>query len=154
MNYYKKFNLDVRIARIFNTYGPNMEKDDGRVISNFICQALTNAPLTICGDGKQTRSFCYVDDMVEGLYQLAKRNVKGEIINLGNPSEMTIISAAQLIQKLVDSRSQIIFKTIDEDDPKRRKPDITKAESLLGWQPKINFEEGLKKTIEYFRKLV
>ena len=154
MAYFRKYKKDVRIARIFNTYGPFMKKDDGRVISNFINQALVIRPMTIYGLGEQTRSFCYVSDMVEGLYLLATTPKQaGEIINIGNQNEKTILEIADIIKKLTQSRSEIIYKTIGQDDPKRRCPDITKAKKLLNWQPKINFEEGLEKTIEYFRNI-
>jgi len=152
MAYFRKFHLDIRVARIFNTYGPNMEKDDGRVISNFIVQALQNKPLTIYGSGQQTRSFCYVSDLVEGLYSMGVKSARGEVINLGNSQEEKIITIAQLIKKLTKSSSEIIFQPLPEDDPRRRKPDISKAIKLLGWQPKIPLEEGLKSTIKYFKQ--
>ena len=154
MTYYRKFKKDVRIARVFNTYGPFMKKDDGRVVSNFVNQAINNEPLTIYGDGSQTRSFCYVSDMVEGLFSLATTNsLAGEIINIGNPNEKTILEIADIIKKLTQSQSEVVHKTIGQDDPKRRCPDITKAKKLLGWEPKIRLEEGLKLTIEYFKNL-
>ncbi|MEK7633559.1 MAG: UDP-glucuronic acid decarboxylase family protein [Patescibacteria group bacterium] len=154
MAYYRKFKKDVRIARIFNTYGPFMKKDDGRVISNFINQAINNQPLTIYGDGSQTRSFCYISDMIEGLYSIATtNNLAGEIINIGNPNEKTILEMADIIKKLIQSRTNLVFKTIGADDPKKRCPDISKAKKILGWEPKIGLEEGLKLTIEYFRNL-
>ncbi len=153
-SYVNKYDLDVRIARIFNTYGPNMNKADGRVISNFINQALKNEPLTVYGDGTQTRSCCYVSDMVNGFYLLGtKENLKGSVVNLGNPDERKIIDIANLIKKLVKSNSEISFLPIGQDDPKRRCPDITKAKQLLGWSPKINLESGLEKTINYFKSL-
>lgn len=154
MTYFRKYKKDVRIARIFNTYGPYMKKDDGRVVSNFVNQAINDQPLTIYGDGSQTRSFCYVSDMVEGLYLLATtQNCAGEIINIGNPNETTILQIANTIKKLIQSRSKLVFKTIGQDDPKKRCPDITKAKKILNWQPKINLEDGLKKTIKYFENL-
>ncbi|HEX7542483.1 MAG TPA: UDP-glucuronic acid decarboxylase family protein [Patescibacteria group bacterium] len=154
MAYFRKYKKDIRIARVFNTYGPYMKKDDGRVVSNFVNQAINNQPLTIYGNGSQTRSFCYVTDMVEGLYSLATtRNCAGKIINIGNPNEKTILEIADIIKKLTRSQTDLIFKTIGEDDPKKRCPDITKAKKLLNWQPKIDLEEGLKKTIEYFKNL-
>jgi len=154
MAYFRKYKKDVRIARVFNTYGPFMKKDDGRVVSNFINQGLENKPMTIYGQGVQTRSFCYVSDMVEGLYLLATTPKQaGEIINIGNQNEKTILEIADIIKKLTQSRSKIVFKTIDRDDPKRRCPDITKAKKLLNWQPKIDLEEGLIKTIEYFNNI-
>jgi nucleoside-diphosphate-sugar epimerase len=142
----------VRIGRIFNTYGPRMRRDDGRVISNFIVQALRNEPITVYGDGKQTRSFCYVEDLVEGLARLGTREgIKGTVVNLGNPEERTILEIAGLVKSLTGSSSPIVFLPKPEDDPQRRRPDIGKAKSLLGWEPKISLEEGLVKTIEYFR---
>ena len=154
MAYFRRYKKNVRIARIFNTYGPFMKKNDGRVVSNFINQSLENKPITIYGHGKQTRSFCYVSDMVEGLYLLATTpKLAGEIINIGNQNEKTILEIADIIKKLTQSQSEIVYKTIGQDDPKRRCPDITKAKKLLNWQPKIGLEEGLKKTIEYFKNL-
>ncbi len=154
MSYFRRFNKDVRIARIFNTYGPYMKRDDGRVISNFVNQAIHNQPLTIYGIGSQTRSFCYISDMVDGLYLLATSpKLAGEIINIGNQNEKTILEIADIIKKLTQAQSEIVYKTIDQDDPKRRCPDITKAKKLLGWQPKIELEQGLKKTVEYFKNL-
>lgn len=152
--YIRKYNIDARIARIFNTFGPFMNKNDGRFISNFINQALENKSITVYGDGKQTRSSCYVSDMVAGLAALGEtNNLKGEIINLGNPDERKVIEVAQLIKRLTNSLSEIVFQPIGEDDPKRRCPDIAKAKKLLNWQPKIGLEEGLKKTIKYFKNL-
>jgi len=154
MAYFRKYKKDIRIARIFNTYGTYMKKDDGRVVSNFVNQVIHNQSLTIYGDGSQTRSLCYVSDMVEGLYSLATtQDLAGEIINIGNPNEKTILEIADIIKKLAGSRSEVIFEDIGRDDPKKRCPDITKAENLLKWQPKINLEDGLKKTIEYFRNI-
>jgi len=151
MTYFRKFNLNIRIARIFNTYGPNMEKNDGRVISNFIVQGLTNKPITICGDGKQTRSFCYVSDMVKGLYLLANTDkIPGQVFNLGNPVEKTILEVAAVIKEMTKTKSKIIFQPIDSDDPKKRKPDITRAKQLLKWKPEVSLQEGLQKTINYF----
>ena len=152
--YQRRFNLDIRIARIFNTYGPYMNKNDGRVISNFINQAITNRPITVYGDGKQTRSCCYVTDMVEGLVLLGQiDNLKKEIINVGNPEEKTINEIAKEIKTLVNSNSEVVFKPIGQDDPKKRCPDITKAKKLLGWNPQVSLEEGLKLTIEYFKSI-
>ena len=151
--YLRKYQIDVRVARIFNTYGPNMEKNDGRIISNFVIQALTNKPITVYGDGQQTRSFCFVADLVEGLQLLgAKDSLKGEIVNLGNPDERTVLEMAKLIKQLTDSSSEIVFQPIEDDDPKKRKPDITKAKTLLDWEPKIGLEDGLKQTINYFKE--
>jgi len=150
--YLRKYSLDIRIARIFNTYGPNMEKDDGRVISNFIVQALQDKLLTIYGDGQQTRSFCYVTDLVKGLYLMAIKPVKGEVINLGNDDERKIIEMAKFIKKITNSKSKIVFKPPSKDDPKKRKPNLDKAYKLLHWHPIISLEEGLNLTINYFRK--
>ncbi len=152
MTYIRLHGLDIRIARIFNTYGPNMEKDDGRVISNFICQSLMKKPITIYGDGSQTRSFCFVSDMVKGLTLLGtKPNLKGEIVNLGNPDERTILALAELIKQKTGASSEIVFKAKGKDDPERRKPDIAKAIKLLGWKPTISLESGLEETIRYFK---
>ncbi|MBI4004716.1 GDP-mannose 4,6-dehydratase [Candidatus Roizmanbacteria bacterium] len=151
--YFRKYHLPLRIARIFNTYGPNMEKDDGRVISNFIMQSITNQPVTVYGDGTQTRSFCYVDDMVRAIVLLAKiPNIDGEVINVGNPDEKTINELASIVQIMTKTQSKIIFQPIDSDDPKKRKPDITKAKRLLGWNPQVSLEKGLQKTIAYFKE--
>ena len=152
MGFVRKFNIDARIVRIFNTYGPMMQKDDGRVVSNFINQAINNSSITIYGDGAQTRSFCYVDDMVDGLKRaMFKNNTKGEVINLGNPDEKTILELAKLIKRMTNSPSGIIFEELPEDDPRSRNPDITKAIKLMGWKPQVNIEEGLSKTIQYFK---
>lgn len=153
MTYFKKYNFNIRIARIFNTYGPNMEKDDGRVVSNFIVQALANTPLTIYGNGRQTRSLCYIDDMVDALYRLAiTKNINGEIINLGNTNEITVSELGALIKKLTNSNSNFIYEETDCDDPKKRKPDTTKAKKLLDWEPKIDLQTGLDLTINYFKQ--
>ncbi len=154
MEYVRKFQLHARIARIFNTYGPKMQKNDGRVISNFINQALSGKPLTVYGDGAQTRSFCYVDDMVRGLVALMeKENLDGEIINLGMPEEHTIKEIADYILKACQSSSTIEYLPKTEDDPSRRKPDITKAQKMLGWQPIVSLKSGIQKTISYFKSL-
>jgi nucleoside-diphosphate-sugar epimerase len=154
MAYVRKFGLDARIIRIFNTYGPLMQKDDGRVVSNFINQAINKESLIIYGDGKQTRSFCFVSDMVLGIkLAMFSNNTKGEVINLGNPDERSILSLAEIIRKLTGSASEVIFKDRFKDDPKTRKPDISKAKKLLGWEPNIGLEKGLLKTIEYFKGL-
>lgn len=153
MAYVRTYGLDGRIIRIFNTYGPNMQEDDGRVVSNFILQALKNKPLTIYGDGSQTRSFCYIDDLVDGLMKsMFGDNLKGEVINIGNPNETTIVEFARIIKDLINSNLDILHEDLPEDDPKQRKPDISKAKKLLQWEPKIGLEEGLKKTIEFFRQ--
>jgi nucleoside-diphosphate-sugar epimerase len=141
----------VRIGRIFNTYGPRMRRDDGRVISNFVVQALEGKPLTVYGDGTQTRSFCYVRDLVEGLLRLGEANVSGEVFNLGNPQETTILELAQIVKRLTGTNSEILFLPKPPDDPQRRKPDISKARKLLGWEPKTSLEEGLRKTVEHFK---
>lgn len=153
MVYVRKYNLDARIIRIFNTYGPRMRKDDGRVVSNFINQALTNKPLTIYGNGTQTRSFCYVSDLVEGIMKaMFTENLKGEVLNLGNPEEYQVKKLAEKIKILTGSPSAITYTALPEDDPTQRKPDITKAKTLLDWEPKISVDEGLKKTIEYYKR--
>lgn len=150
----RKYGIDVRIIRIFNTYGPKMRKDDGRVISNFINQAIEGIPITIYGNGEQTRSFCYVDDMIEGIYAaMMNKNTKGEVINLGNPDERKIKEIAIKIKELTNSRSQIVNEALSEEDPERRKPDIEKAKRLLQWEPKVSLEEGLRRAIEYFRNI-
>lgn len=151
MNFHRNYGLDVRIARIFNTYGPRMRPNDGRVISNFIHQAIRNRPITVYGDGTQTRSFCYVSDMIEGLTKLAfTDNLAGEVVNLGNPEEISILELAKLVQRLTKTRSSIVFKSLPKDDPTKRKPDISKAKKKLNWEPKIPLKEGLRRTIKYF----
>ena len=153
-DYRRQHNLDIRVARIFNTYGPKMHPKDGRVVSNFILQALRNQPLTVYGDGQQTRSFCYVDDLVQGLLRLM--NAEGELvmpINLGNPVEVTIIDLARKIIELTGSHSTIDFRPLPQDDPRQRCPDISRARELLHWQPNIGFEDGLMRTIDYFERL-
>ncbi|PIZ66821.1 NAD-dependent dehydratase [Candidatus Roizmanbacteria bacterium CG_4_9_14_0_2_um_filter_39_13] len=151
MTYHRSFDIDVRIARIFNTYGPNMELNDGRVVSNFIIQAIQNNPITIYGDGTQTRSFCYVEDMVSGLVALGEtEDIQGDVINLGNPDEKTVLELAEIIKDMTDSTSEISFEGIGEDDPKKRKPDISKAQKVLKWEPKVPLDQGLQKTINYF----
>ena len=154
MAFVRKNNLDARIVRIFNTYGPNMRADDGRVISNFINQAIKNEPLTIYGDGSQTRSVCFVDDLVEALYSvIVSDKTKGEVLNLGNPDERTILELANFIKQKIGSDSKIVFEELPEDDPKKRKPDISKVKKLVGWEPQVTFDEGISKTIDYFNKL-
>ena len=154
MSYFRKENLDVRIVRIFNTYGPNMTIDDGRVVSNFINQAIKDKPVTVYGEGLQTRSMCFVDDMVIGLKSaLFLDKTKGEVINLGNPDEKTILEIAKIIKDMTNSKSEIVFDKMPQDDPKRRLPDISKAQKILNWQPKISLRVGLEKTIEYFRSI-
>ena len=150
MGYHREYNVDVKIVRIFNTYGPKMRIDDGRVIPNFITQALENKPLTIYGDGTQSRSFCYVDDMVKGIIKMMNSKETGPK-NLGNPKEFTILETAKLIKKLNKSSSDFVFMDLPKDDPTKRRPDISHARTLLSWEPKIEFEEGLKKTIKWFK---
>lgn len=152
MDYHRQNKVDVRIIRIFNTYGPNMNPDDGRVVSNFIVQALKNEPITVYGDGSQTRSFQYIDDLAEGMIKMME-NEKEFIgpVNLGNPDEFTINELANTVLKMIpESKSKIIYKELPQDDPKQRQPDISLAKKMLDWEPKIKLEEGLKKTIEYF----
>lgn len=144
-------NVDVRIARIFNTYGPRMSVDDGRVVSNFIVSALNNNPLVIYGDGSQTRSFCYVTDTVDALLRLSKCDPNHIPVNIGNPTEIVILELAETILKMTKSRSRIVFEKALEDDPRRRRPDIQRAHSKMGWFPKVDLEEGLDRTISYFR---
>ena len=153
MVYVRKYGLDARIIRIFNTYGPRMRKDDGRVVSNFINQALEGKPLTIFGDGTQTRSFCYVSDLVAGILAVMfGDNLKGEVFNLGNPEEYTVKDFAEKVKALTGSASPVTFEALPEDDPTQRKPDITKIKTTLGWEPKISVDEGLKKTIEFYKQ--
>ena len=154
-DYKRQHDLNIKIARIFNTYGPRMQLNDGRVISNFIAQALTGQDITIYGDGLQTRSFCYVDDLIDGLYKLMNSpdSISGPI-NLGNPKEFTMLEIAGLILKLTKSKSKLIFKDLPLDDPKQRKPNISLAKSTLDWEPKISPEDGLKATIAYFKKVL
>jgi nucleoside-diphosphate-sugar epimerase len=155
MAYFRKFDLDIRIIRIFNTYGPVMQANDGRVVSTFINQALQDQSLTMYGDGKQTRSFCFVDDMVIGIKKaMFTDDTKGEVINLGNPIEKTMLELAEIIKRITNSSSSIIFEELPEDDPKTRRPDISKAKALLDWEPEVGIEEGLKKTIQYFKERI
>lgn len=155
MAYYRKFGQDTRIVRIFNTYGPQMQPDDGRVVSNFINQAIKHEKITIYGDGSQTRSFCFVSDMVDGLIKaMETENTAGEVFNLGNPDERTVKDAAEIVKNMTQSDSEIVYEDLPEDDPKKRKPDITKARTTLMWEPQVSFEEGIQKTITYFRTLV
>jgi UDP-glucuronate decarboxylase len=150
MEYHKNHKIDVRIARIFNTYGPKMDKDDGRVVSNFINQCLENKDITIYGEGKQTRSFCYVDDTVDGLIKLMNQTETIGPVNIGNPYEITIKELAIILLGMIETESKIVFYDLPEDDPMKRKPCIEKAKKFLGWEPKVNFTEGLEKTIRYF----
>lgn len=149
-DYHRQNNVQIRVARIFNTYGPRMLEQDGRVVSNFIVQALKGIPLTVYGDGSQTRSFCYVSDLVEGLIRLMNHDHIGPI-NLGNPEEYTVLELAEKIQSLINPAAEIQFKPLPQDDPQRRRPDITRAQSLLGWQPTVPLATGLQQTIEDFR---
>lgn len=150
--FHREFGIDVRIVRIFNTYGPRLNPVDGRVVSNFITQGLTNQPLTIYGDGSQTRSFCYVSDLVAGILAAASaENLAGETLNLGNPEELTTLELAELVRDLVGTDKPFEYKPLPGDDPTRRQPDITKAKRLLNWEPKILVAEGLKRTIEHYK---
>lgn len=150
-DYYRQHKLQIKVMRIFNTYGPNMQANDGRVVSNFIMQALQNKPITIFGDGSQTRSFCYVSDLIDGMHRLMETpdEITGPI-NIGNPGEFTMIELAKHILDLTNSRSELVFRPLPIDDPKQRKPDIRQAREVLGWEPKIHLREGLEKTIAYF----
>ncbi len=154
-DYHRQHGLRIKVARIFNTYGPRMHPDDGRVVSNFVVQALLGRPLTVYGDGSQTRSFCYVDDLIEGLVRLMESppDITGPI-NLGNPAECTVLELAELVRELTGSRSEIVFRPLPQDDPVRRCPDITRAKTLLGWEPKTPLREGLEKTIAWFDQLL
>ena len=152
-DYQRMHNTEIRVARIFNTYGPRMVPDDGRVVSNFIMQALSNSPITIYGDGSQTRSFCYVDDLIEGLISLMNSTECGPI-NIGNPHEFTIKELANIVIKKLSSKSKLTFLPLPQDDPLQRKPLIEKAKNKLNWNPKINLESGLEKTIKYFKEVI
>jgi UDP-glucuronate decarboxylase len=154
-DYYRQHKLDIKVARIFNTYGPRMHPNDGRVVSNFIIQALSGNEITIYGDGVQTRSFCYVDDIIEGIYRFM--NVTNGFtgpVNLGNPSEVTILDLAKMIIDLTGTKSKIVFKQLPQDDPERRMPDISLAKSKLGWKPEVDLNTGLMNTIEYFEEII
>lgn len=154
-DYHRQHKLKIKVARIFNTYGPRMHLNDGRVVSNFIIQALSGENITVYGDGTQTRSFCYIDDMVDGLIKLM--NTPDDLtgpVNLGNPSEISILELVEKVLKITKSRSKIVYKPLPQDDPVRRCPDITLAKKRLGWQPKTNLEEGLKKTVGYFKRIL
>jgi len=151
MAYNRVHRLDTRIVRIFNTYGPRMRKDDGRVVPNFITQALNHKPITVYGDGKQTRSFCYVEDLIKGVYKLMMSDIK-EPVNLGNPDEHTILEFAGMIKKLTKSNSKIVFKPLPVDDPHIRCPNISKAKKELGWEPKVGLKAGLAETIKFFKE--
>lgn len=153
MAYYRTHKVAARIVRIFNTHGPRMRLNDGRVVPNFIAQALRGEPMTVYGDGSQTRSFCYVDDLVEGIVRLLRSEHTGPV-NCGNPNEVSILEFAQRIKALTGSKSEIVYRDLPVDDPKVRQPDITRARKLLGWEPKVGLEDGLKRTIDYFRSKV
>jgi UDP-glucuronate decarboxylase len=154
-DFHRQFETEIKVARIFNTYGPRMDLDDGRVISNFIVQALSNLPITIYGDGSQTRSFCYVEDLIIGIEKFmdSEAGITGPI-NLGNPVSFSMLELAESILELTNSKSKIIFESLPQDDPKQRRPDITKAKSLLNWEPSIQLEEGLKRTIDEFKSRI
>jgi UDP-glucuronate decarboxylase len=154
-DYFRQHELDIKVIRIFNTYGPRMRPDDGRVVSNFIVQALKGEEITLFGDGQQTRSFCYVDDLIDGMIRMmdSKRGFTGPV-NLGNPTEFTILELAETVLRLTGSRSRIVSKPLPEDDPRQRRPDISLARSTLGWEPSTPLEEGLKPTIAYFKTLL
>ncbi len=151
--YMREHGLDICVIRIFNTYGPNMALDDGRVVSNFIVQALREKDITVYGDGVQTRSFCYIDDLIKGILKVMAVKERSPI-NLGNPDEFKVIELAKKVLELTNSKSQIRFAPLPEDDPKQRRPDISRAQELLGWQPKVPLEEGLASTIDYFKKVL
>lgn len=150
-DYHRQYRVDIRIARIFNTYGPRMALNDGRVISNFVIQAIRSEPITVYGDGRQTRSFCYVDDLVDGLIRLMDTDGCHQPVNLGNPGEFTMLRLAEQVIALAGSASSLSYKPLPQDDPVQRQPDISKAKSLFGWTPRVELKEGLKKTIAYFR---
>jgi UDP-glucuronate decarboxylase len=155
VNYHAQNNIRIKIMRIFNTYGPRMHPNDGRVVSNFIVQALKGEDITVYGNGRQTRSFCYVDDLITGMILLMNTDdsIKGPI-NVGNPSEFTILQLAQQVIDLTGSKSKIVYEALPTDDPMQRQPDITLAKEILNWEPKVKLEEGLKKTIEYFKNTI
>ncbi len=151
-DYHRQHNLEIKVIRIFNTYGPRMHPNDGRVVSNFIVQALKGQDITIYGDGQQTRSFCYVDDLIEGMLRMMDSPAKFTgPVNMGNPGEFTMLQLAETVVRLVGLRSKLIFKPLPQDDPRQRKPDISLAQEKLGWQPTVSLEDGLKETIAYFR---
>lgn len=153
-DYQRHRGVDVRVVRIFNTYGPRMRPDDGRVVSNFIVQALRGEPLTLYGDGLQTRSFCYVDDLIEGMVRMVRQDHEAGPVNLGNPGEFTIRELAEWVLRLTGSRSALAWRPLPADDPAQRRPDIAKAQSALGWTPQVSLEDGLKETIAYFRRVL
>ncbi len=151
MAYHRYHNVDTRIARIFNTYGPRMRVNDGRVVSTFLIQALQGRPLTVFGDGSQTRSFCYVSDQIEGLIHLLESS-EVEPVNIGNPEEMTVAQLAELVKEITGNQVDVVYRELPVDDPRVRQPDISKARRILGWEPKVPLREGLRMTMEYFRK--
>ena len=153
-DYHRQNKVDIRIMRIFNTYGPRMDMNDGRVVSNFICQALRGDPITVYGDGAQTRSFCYVDDLIDGMVRLMNNDSLIGPVNIGNPDEFLIKELAEIVIKLTNSKSEIINKPLPSDDPKQRRPDISLAKKELGWEPQVKLREGLERTIPYFEELV
>jgi UDP-glucuronate decarboxylase len=154
-DYHRQHALDIKVVRIFNTYGPRMHPNDGRVVSNFIVQALKGGDLTIYGDGQQTRSFCYVDDLIEAMIRMMETaaDFPGPV-NIGNPGEFTMLALAEKVLKLAGSKSRLIFRPLPADDPKQRQPDITLARERLGWEPRVGLEDGLKETIAYFRNVL
>ncbi len=154
INYHHSHKVPIRIVRIFNTYGPRMDPNDGRVISNFINQALRGEPITIYGDGQQTRSFCYVDDLISGFLKMMEQEETTGPVNLGNPVENTMLELAEAVLQHVDSDSQLVYEPLPQDDPKQRCPDITKAKTMLNWEPRVSLQEGLGKTVEYYQQLM
>ena len=153
-DYHRQSAVDIRVVRIFNTYGPRMHPNDGRVVSNFIVQALRGEPITLYGDGQQTRSFCYVDDLIEGMVRMMNQTREIGPMNLGNPSEFTIRELAELVLRLTGSKSELVFLPLPADDPVRRQPDIAKARAALEWEPTVSLHDGLKETIAYFKKVI
>ncbi len=153
-DYHRQSAVDIRVVRIFNTYGPRMHPNDGRVVSNFIVQALRGEPITLYGDGQQTRSFCYVDDLIEGMVRMMNQTQEIGPMNLGNPSEFTIRELAELVLRLTESKSELVFRPLPADDPVRRQPDIAKARAALEWEPTVSLHDGLKETIAYFKKVI
>jgi UDP-glucuronate decarboxylase len=154
-DYHRQHQTDIKVVRIFNTYGPRMHPNDGRVVSNFIVQALQGKDITIYGDGSQTRSFCYVDDLIDAMIKMmnSEKGFTGPV-NIGNPSEFTMLQLAEMVLKLSNSKSKIIYQPLPSDDPKQRQPNIDLAKTKLGWQPKVNLEDGLKETIAYFKRMI